>query len=184
MSAARTPETDSGRRQALLSPQPVILAVVLATLLAMIAVALQPGFRGGGFLTSALAIAIGLVGTILGRVALGFGLARDAGDDDVPLKVSEGGDEGWVAILRATMVIAGLFALVLLLGMVVGLTIAVFLIVRLHMKVPMRLATALALVWGVAIPAVFGVFLEVAIWPGLIPEIIPRWFGGGLLPPL
>ena len=179
-----TPKPDGQVRTSLLSPQPVILGVLLLLLLAMMTVALQPGFRGGGFLTSALAIAIGLVGTILVRVAFGFGLVRDQSDDDTPMKVSEDAEAGWAATLRAASVIAGMFVLVVLLGMVVGLTIAVFLILRLQMRVPVRAAVLLALVWGVAIPAVFGIVLEVAIWPGLIPEIIPRWFGGGMPPPL
>ena len=180
------PEVDSyrERRQSLLSPQPVILAVLFVALIGLMAMALQPGFRGGGFVTAALAIATGLIGVLLFRSATGAELACDGGDDDVPLKMSEGGAVGWGVILRAAAVISGLFALVLFLGMIIGLTTATFLILRLQMRLSLRTAALLALVWGTVLPALFGVLLDVALWPGLIPEIIPRWIGGGVPPPL
>jgi hypothetical protein len=93
-------ETHGGARPALLSPQPVILGVVLVILIAMFAVALQPGFRGGGYLTSILAIGIALVGVVFVRTATGRSLTRDEGDDDVPLKMSDSGDAGWGAMRR------------------------------------------------------------------------------------
>jgi hypothetical protein len=52
------------------------------------------------------------------------------------------------------------------------------------MKMPVRAAAVLTLIWGVVIPVAFGILLQVAIWPGLIPELVPGWIGGGLLPPL
>jgi hypothetical protein len=98
--------------------------------------------------------------------------------------MSDSGDAGWGAMRRAAFVIAGLFAAVLLLGMVVGLALAAFVILTMQMKVSIRAAAMLALVWGVVIPVAFGILLQVAIWPGLIPELVPGWIGGGLLPPL
>ena len=171
-------------RSHLLSPQPLILAILLVLLLLMLAMALRPEFRGGVFLMWALVIAAGLVAVVLARAATGHGLARDASEDDVPLKMSDGGELGWMVILRAAAVMAGLFAMVVPLGIVLGLTIAVFLILLFQMNVSPRTAIQFALIWGVVIPVVFGVALEVNIWPGLIPEIVPRWIGGGLLPPL
>ena len=172
------------RRQSLLSPQPVILAVLFVALIGLTAMALQPGFRGGGFVTAALAVATGLIGVLLIRSATGAELARDEGDDDVPLKMSEGGAAGWGVILRAAAVIVGLFALVLFLGMILGLTTATFFIFRMQMQMSLRATALSALVWGTALPVLFGVLLEVPLWPGLIPEIIPRWIGGGVPPPL
>lgn len=177
-------EAHEGARPAFLSPQPVILGVVLVILLAMLAVALQPGFRGGGYLTSILAIGIALVGVVFVRTATGRSLVRDEGDDDIPLKMSDSGDVGWGAMRRAALVLGGLFVAALLLGMVVGLTLAAFVILTLQMKMPVRAAAVLTLIWGVVIPVAFGILLQVAIWPGLIPELVPGWIGGGLLPPL
>jgi hypothetical protein len=179
-------ESHSGRKatRSLLSPQPVILGIALAILLLMSATAFRPEFRGGGFLTSVLVIAVGLVAILLARVTMGYGLTRDASEDDVPLKMSDGGELEWTVILRAMAVMAGLFAMIVLLGMALGLTGAVFLIMLFQMRVSAPTAAAFALMWGVAVPAVFGIVLDVRIWPGLIPEIMPRWIGGGLLPPL
>jgi hypothetical protein len=184
MTPATEQQPTGTARSRLLSPQPLILAILLVLLLLMLAVALRPEFRGGVFLTWALIVAAGLVAVVLARTATGHSLAREPGEDDVPLKMSDGGELGWMVILRAAAVMAALFAAVVLLGMVVGLTIAVFLILLLQMKVSPRTAIQFALLWGVVIPVVFGVALEVNIWPGLIPAIIPRWIGGGLLPPL
>jgi hypothetical protein len=151
----------------------------------MFAIAVQPQFRGGRFVTSVLAIAIALVATLLLRALTGDeSLMRDDADDDLPLKLDEHQDVKWMTILLATTLTAGLFLAIALLGIVFGLTIVVFAILWLRMKVPLRTATPLALIWGVAVPIAFGTILEVAMWPGLIPELIPRWIGGGLLPPL
>jgi hypothetical protein len=168
-----------------LSPQPVILAVMLLVLAAMFAVAVQPEFRGGGFVTSVLAIAIGLVLVLLVRALLDTEkLTRDDPEDDVPLKLDEREGLSWSQLLLAATVMVGLFLSVMLFGIVIGVTVAVFAILRLHMRVPARTAGPLALVWGVVIPVGFSTALEVAMWPGLIPELIPRWVGGGLLSPL
>jgi hypothetical protein len=35
----------------------------------------------------------------------------------------------------------------------------------------------------VLVPVAFGKMLEVSMWPGLLPELIPQWIGGGILPP-
>lgn len=177
-------ETRASKRASPLSVQPVILALVLAGLTAMFAVAVQPDFRGGRFLTSMLALAIVLVGVVLVRAVMGADLARDESEDDVPLKLGERDEIGWILLLRAVAVMAGLFLAIMLLGVVIGLTLATFAILRLHMQVPLRLAALLALIWGIVVPVVFGTTLDVAMWPGLVPELIPRWIGGGILPPL
>jgi hypothetical protein len=161
------------------------LAGVFVVLGIMFVIAVQPECRGGRVLTSVLAVAIGLVATLLLRALTSDeSLTRDDADDDLPLKLDERQDVKWMTILLATILTAGLFLAVAFLGIVVGLTIAVFAVLWLRMKVPLRTAAPLALIWGVAIPIAFGTILEVAMWPGLIPELIPRWVGGGLLPPL
>ena len=182
-----TSTTDAGagrKRASPLAVQPVILAAVFIGLLAMFAVAIQPDFRGGRFLTSTLGLAIVLVAIVLGRAVTGSNLMRDESEDDAPLKVSERDELGWSVIVRAVAVMAGLFLVVVLFGIVIGLTLATFAILRLHMKVVHHHAALLALAWGIGVPIVFGTTLDVAVWPGLIPELIPRWVGGGILPPL
>jgi hypothetical protein len=51
------------------------------------------------------------------------------------------------------------------------------------MHVPLRNAAPLAAVWGFLVPVIFSKTLEVSMWPGLVPELIPQWLGGGILPP-
>ena len=185
MSSSFPTGATKNRRPSMLSPQLVILAVLLVVLAMMFFVAVAPEFRGGGFSTCVLATAIGLVAVVLVRAAAGLGgVARDESDDDVPLKLGEREELAWTHIARAVAIMAGLFAAVVLLGIVIGLTVAAFAILRLHMHVPARNAAVLAFVWGVVVPVVFSKALEVAVWPGLVPELVPRWIGGGVLPPL
>jgi len=37
---------------------------------------------------------------------------------------------------------------------------------------------------GLVVPIAFGAAIGMDLWPGLIPELMPGWLGGGLLPPL
>jgi hypothetical protein len=151
----------------------------------MFVIAVHPEFRGGRFLTSVLAVAIGLVSAVLVRALTSIeGLARDEPDSDRPLKLDERQGLAWTHILLAATLMVGLFLAIMLFGIVIGLTVAVFAILWVNMRVPARNAGPLALVWGVVIPVAFSESLEVAMWPGLIPELIPRWVGGGLLSPL
>jgi putative tricarboxylic transport membrane protein len=166
------------------SQQPIILAVLLVTLGILLGMAMQPDFRGGGFLTSVLTFAVAMVAIVLVRAATRpDGLARDGSDDDVPLKLAEREESGWTTILLATILILGLFFAVTLFGIVIGLTLAVFTILLRHMQLPLRHAAPLAAVWGAVVPVAFSKILEVGIWPGLIPELVPRWIGGGVVPP-
>jgi hypothetical protein len=161
----------------------VILAATLLVLAMMFSMAVQPEFRGGRFLTSVLAVAIGLVSVVLVRALIGIGqIVRD--DSEGPLKLDERQELTWTPILLAAALIAGLFLAVTLFGIVIGSTVAVFAILWLHMRVPARAAGLLALIWGVVVPVAFSISLDVAMWPGLIPELMPRWVGGGLLSPL
>ena len=41
-----------------------------------------------------------------------------------------------------------------------------------------------ALLVGVVLPVAFATSLNLSLWPGLLPEIVPDWIGGGMLPPL
>jgi hypothetical protein len=171
-------------RASLLSPQPIILAVALLVLVSMFAAAMQPGFRGGGFLTSVLAIAVGLVSILLVRATTHVeGLVRDESEDDLPLKLDERQESAWTPILLAAIFSAGLFLAVALFGIAIGATIAVFTLLWRHMRVPLRNAAPLAVIWGALVPVVFSKALEVPMWPGLLPEVVPQWIGGGILPP-
>jgi MprA protease rhombosortase-interaction domain-containing protein len=168
----------------LLSPQPVILAASLMILGIMLAIAMQPEFRGGGFLTWVLVFALSLIAVVLVRAATRIdGLARDESEDDLPLTLSERQEAGWKTILLAAAFVFGFFLAITFFGIVIGLTLAVFAVLWWHMQLPLRHAAPLAAVWGVVVPVVFSKSLEVGLWPGLVPELVPRWIGGGILPP-
>jgi putative tricarboxylic transport membrane protein len=168
----------------LLSPQSVILAATLVILASMFVSAVQPGFRGGGFLTSVLAIAVGLIAILVVRAATyGEGTARDESENELPLKLSEHHEGTWLPILLAAMFSVGLFMAVTFFGIVIGTAIAVFVVLWQYMRLPLRHAAPFAVIWGMLVPVVFSTTLEVSMWPGLLPELIPQWLGGGILPP-
>ncbi len=98
----------------------------------------------------------------------------DAGAEQAP---------SWAAVIRSMSYAVGFLALVILFGLVVitPLFIVTYLVVEARVK----------LVWAVLAAAVasgllvFGmILLQVEIWAGIVPEIIPEFVGGSIFPPI
>lgn len=166
------------------APQNVILAITLVVLLFLLWLALQPDFKGGRFITYALVIGVGLVATVLVQTVSASIVPTSRRGDDARMRMDEREEFGWSIGARMLLLVAGLFAAILFLGMMVGMAVATFLIARIHMRASYRTCGVFAIGLGLALPVFFSVVLDVAIWPGMIPEIVPRWLGGGILPPL
>lgn len=107
------------------------------------------------------------------------------GDSDTATGDEAGAEEApsWPAVIRSMSYAVGFLALVILFGLVVitPLFIATYLVVEARVK----------LVWAVLAAAVASgllvvgmILLQVEIWAGIVPEIIPEYFGGSIFPPL
>ena len=85
---------------------------------------------------------------------------------------------------RSLASVIALFGTMLLVGMVVAMPLVAFMILRWHMGLSARRAGMLALLLGVAMPVAFSLAVGMPLWNGLIPEILPGWIGGAIIPSL
>lgn len=167
-----------GRR--LLSLTCVVEALLLLLLLVLLAQALRPDFGGGRFIIVTLFVSIGLllIATVRDVIAA---IIADR-------KPSSAGTEAvareWYVALRGLVLILVLFGLMFFVGTIVGMTVVALVILRGYIGTNQGAALAGAVILGVIIPAAFAWAVGMTLWPGLVPEIVPGWIGGGLLPPL
>lgn len=151
------------------SPLAVACALALLGLVALLAVSLQAGWRGGNYVRAVL---------VATSLLLTFQTAQALGQSD---RAEEG---AWRDIGRAARATAALVVLVVPLGIYLGLPLFLYWMLRLHAATSRRSAVLLALVAGPVLAWVFGWALSLRLWPGLAPELIPGFLGGGLLPSL
>jgi len=172
----------------LLSVPIAVEAGVLAWFILLLSEALGPGFRGGRFIIATLLLGTALVAVVLLRdvaaALLSSVAARETGE--TPVTTEEDGQQvvAWPLVAAATATMAGFFASIVILGTVLGITFAAWVILRWLSKLNAVRAAIGALAVGVVLPVVFANLLDLNLWPGLIPRIVPDWIGGGLLPPL
>lgn len=172
---------------------PIVVEVGLLALFAFLLIdTLDPGFRGGRFVTATLVLGLGFLGAVFVRdvaVALRGGLpgpapADTAGplggddDDDAPQSTD------WGTVAEAAVTLAGLFLSVFVFGIVLGTTLAAWVIFIWQSKLNAGKALIGAVLVGIVLPVLFANALDLTLWPGLIPAIVPGWVGGGLPPPL
>jgi hypothetical protein len=160
------------------------LALVLVVL-AMLAVALTRDF-GGGHLVALVAafsagslvwvmVADGLFPSIRRKNSPAQRTAFDEADAKAPPA-----RESWLAVFYAVL----LFILVYVLGTLLGCVLFVGAYLLLHRRGHPWRAVFLAFIVGAAVPYLLGGALDVRLWEGVMPEIIPGWIGGGTAPPL
>lgn len=166
----------------------VVEACVLAWFILLLSEALGPGFRGGRFIVATLLIGTALIVVVLLRevvVALWSGRTpRETAETPVTVEEDAERAVAWPLVGAAVATMAGFFAAILIFGTVLGITVAAWIILRWQSKLDLVRAGLGAVAVGVVLPVVFANLLDLNLWPGLIPQIIPDWIGGGLLPPL
>lgn len=171
------------------TPSFLVQLFIFGVLLAALGVTLMPEFRGGIFVTAAVAITEILLGCVmiidLWRPDLpgdhGAGPGPPAGisenlESEQRLQASQ---VGKVVCLGAVF-----FLPVVLLGVYFGAPVGIALILRHHCRASLRFAVVFAVIAGSVLPCLYTVILSTALWPGVVPEIIPDWLGGGILPPI
>lgn len=106
-------------------------------------------------------------------------------------EVAEGGNaretsetSGWVRVGTIFGWLVLLFGLVFFAGFYVASPpfLLLFFLVEAKLSWPRALAFTLAI--SIPIYLIFDLGLNMSIWPGAIPEIIPDFLGGGIVPPL
>jgi hypothetical protein len=161
---------------------------LLVIVVGLIINAFDPEFRGGWFARTTLLIALVLVVAILMRDVMAAVTGQQSKPDSptVVMQLEEGSvsPADWGTVGLAFVTIAALFASLLLLGIVLGTTVAAWVVLVWKMRVSVHRAVFGAAILGIVIPVPFAYVLGLNLWPGLIPQIVPDWVGGGLMPPL
>jgi len=92
--------------------------------------------------------------------------------------------QSWLSVLQ----LMGWIGLYLILIFIIGFTLANFIFALAYLLKRAKLNLPKAIIFTVIVTVfMYGFFnlgLNVDLWPGVIPEIIPRVLGGGNLPPL
>lgn len=96
----------------------------------------------------------------------------------------EEGAESTSNVLRIIYWIVGFSTLIFLFGFYPSLIVFSFLFLSIEGEVPRLKAVVSAGMILCSIYILFGFALQIKLWPGFIPEIVPSFLGGGILPPL
>jgi len=171
---------------------PIVVEVGLLVLFAFLLLdTLDPDYRGGWFVSATLLLGLAFLGLVFVRdvtVALWGRPAKPTpaadtgplgGDDDEALPAAD-----WRTIGDAAATLAGVFACIFVLGVVLGTALAAWVIFIWQSKLNAGKALIGAVLIGIVLPVLFALALDLTLWPGIIPQLIPDWVGGGLVPPL
>jgi hypothetical protein len=156
---------------------------LLVFFLAMLGAALTPDFGGGHLVAFVAAFSAGALVWVIVTDSLfarsGIGSTQRPGFDEADARAPRA-RESWLAVFYALL----LFILVYVLGTLFGCVVFVGAFLLLHRRGNPWLAVFLALIVGAVVPYILGGALDVRLWEGVMPEIIPSWIGGGTPPPL
>ncbi len=154
----------------------------LAVLVGLLLMVLQPEFKGG------IMIAVILAGTVLLQIAALFGDLRIVGrPESQPHAPSAPDNEttpfDGLLFMRILLLVVTMLSVCYLMGVYVGFVIFLFSYWWRMARFSLRLSPVLALLVGLALPIVFGSLVNVTMWPGTMPELIPEYLGGAVSPP-
>ena len=156
---------------------------LLVFFLGMLGAALTPDFGGGHLVAFVAAFSAGALLWVMVTDSLfarsGIGSAQRPEFDEADARAPRA-RESWLAVFYALL----LFILVYVLGTLFGCVLFVGAFLLLHRRGNPWLAVFLALIVGAVVPYILGGALDMRLWEGVMPEIIPSWIGGGTPPPL
>jgi hypothetical protein len=157
----------------------VLQLMVLAGLLAM---TLQPDFKGGNM------IVVILAGTMLLQVAVlisdvVFVKQPDSQPPPPPAPNNVKASSKGFAFLRILLMVMLLLIICYFMGVYAGFVSFLFVYWWRVARFSLFFSIILALLVGLALPVVFGSLVYVTMWPGIIPELIPGYLGGAISPP-
>ena len=156
---------------------------LLVFFLGMLGAALTPDFGGGHLVAFVAAFSAGALVWVMVTDSLfarsGIGSAQRPEFDEADARAPRA-RESWLAVFYALL----LFILVYVLGTLFGCVLFVGAFLLLHRRGNPWMAVLLALIVGAVVPYILGGALDMRLWEGVMPEIIPSWIGGGTPPPL
>ncbi len=85
--------------------------------------------------------------------------------------------------MRILLLAVTLLSVCYLMGVYVGFVIFLFFYWWRMARFSLRFSLVLAQLVGLALPIVFGSLVNVTMWPGTMPELIPGYLGGAVSPP-
>jgi hypothetical protein len=178
MTQSNPPPGDTPSGQSPIGLTCAIEGLLLAGLVILLHETLQPNFRGGGYVLCCVLLAIVFLGFVLVSDVWTAWSSRSGRGGTATVAAN------WNIIGRSLASVIALFGTMLLVGMVVAMPLVAFMILRWHMGLSARRAGMLALLLGVAMPVAFSLAVGMPLWNGLIPEILPGWIGGAIIPSL
>jgi hypothetical protein len=112
--------------------------------------------------------------------------AEEAPKPEAPRQVSASGiDAGrWQRVVTIYGWIVGFFAATLVLGHYLAIPLFLLAFFIKETKVDPVRAIAVSAAVTVVLIVVFDLLLDIPLWPGVLPRIIPHYIGGGSMPPL
>jgi hypothetical protein len=183
--------TSLGRHWAHNWPSLTFELSLMAVFLWVVWEATRPGYRGGHLVAgvagfAALMLLIVLLRSLLAG-ARSQALALEVEEIAEAAEAGHAADviaptwrHNWLAVGYAVV----LFALVYVLGTVLGCATFVFVFLAIHRPQNMARNLVVAVVVGALVPYLFGGPVGLHLWEGVIPQIIPGWIGGAPPPPL
>lgn len=185
MSGAERGRSPSSRR---LVTVPIVVEAGLLVLFAILLFhTLDPEFRGGRFVTATLLLGIAIVGTALVRdmAAALWGPSAHQEPAAGPLSDDDAANStDWTTVAEAAATLAGVFLSIYVFGIVLGTALAAWVILIWQSKLSIGRALVGAVLVGIVLPVLFANALDLTLWPGIIPQVIAHWVGGGVPPPL
>lgn len=165
---------------------------LLAVLLWVVWESTRPTFRGGHLIALVAGFAAALLLLVLVRALLagqepGLPIVAEevAALAGAPAEGAAGASlPAWRHEWLAVGYTVALFALVYVLGTVLGCVAFVFGFLALHRPRGVLRNLMMALAVGALVPYLFGGPVGLHLWEGVIPTLIPGWIGGAPPPPL
>lgn len=112
----------------------------------------------------------------------GHGQKESADGKSAEMAVSAGTVPQWGAVFQILLWLGGFFVLFLLIGFLAAMPLFLFMFLFLHGEATWRNSAAVTSGLWLFCFVVFHLIFQLKLWPGVMPEVIQGYLGGGILP--
>ena len=115
-----------------------------------------------------------------------FNKAKGGGEDEpVPVATASGINAGrWQRVVTIFAWLIGFFVLILIFGYYLSVPLFLAAFFNREAEVALRKSILIAIGVSVGLFLLFNLLLDIPLWPGILPMVIPSILGGGSIPPL